>query len=299
MKDAVQYAVITPVRDEAHYIDRTIDSMVRQTVPPMTWIIVDDGSTDGTGAMLDALAARSEQVQVIHNLDRGYRAAGSGVVEAFDLGYRSLGAAPWQFIVKLDGDLSFDPDYFERCFQAFAADARLGIAGGTVCRWSAGELVVDSTGDPAFHVRGATKIYRRECWEQIAPLLKAPGWDTVDEVKANLHGWTTRTLEDVPLVQHKPTGSADGAWKDAFKNGRADYASGYHPAFMLAKCMRRALRKRSLVGSAALLAGFCSGYLRKAPRVDDPRAIRYLRQQQLRRLLFRPSIYDPAARLSA
>jgi hypothetical protein len=146
-------------------------------------------------------------------------------------------------------------------------------------------------GDPPFHVRGATKIYRRACWEAISPLASATGWDTIDEVKANFHGWTTRTFEGEMLIQHKPTGGADGAWRNAFKNGRANYISGYHPAYMIAKCLRRSVDRPVLLGSVALASGYTSACLKRVPRAADPQIVRYLRQQQLRRLLNRPSIY--------
>jgi hypothetical protein len=150
---------------------------------------------------------------------------------------------------------------------------------------------VEFAGDPPFHVRGATKIYRRACWEQISPLIKAPGWDTLDEVRANYFGWTTRTFTELPAVQHKATGSADGSWRNAFKNGRANYITGYHPAFMLAKCTKRMLRRPFVVEAAGLFAGFMSGYLKRLPRLADAETIRYLRNQQVRRLLMRTSIY--------
>ena len=287
-----RYVVVTPVRDEARYVAETVASMACQTVTPTEWMVVDDGSTDGTAEILDRCANQIDWMRVIHRPDRGRRASGGGVVEAFNAGLAALSSPHWDFIVKLDGDLSFEPDYFRRCFFKFREDPELGVGGGTVCRLEAGEPRVDSTGDPPFHVRGATKIYRRECWDVIAPLTQAPGWDTIDEVTANFHGWTTRTFKDILLIQHKPTGRADGMWKNAFKNGRANYITGYHPAFMLAKTMRRAFRSRPFfVESTALLAGFCSGYIKRVPQMSDEAVIRYLRQQQVRRMLLRPSIY--------
>src|SRR5690606_28465058 len=151
---------------------------------------------------------RASWITVVHRPDRGYRAAGGGVVEAFYAGYARAREEQWDFIVKLDGDLSFAPDYFERCFENFAADAQLGIGGGTVCRLDRGRSRIAAIGDPPFHVRGATKIYRRSCWDRIKPLVMAPGWDTIDEVKANLYGWRTRTFPDIELLQHKRTGAA-------------------------------------------------------------------------------------------
>lgn len=287
----IKYIIITPVRDEVRYIDETIASVTRQTVLPLQWILVDDGSTDGTSEILDNHAAQTSWIKVIRRDDRGCRVAGGGVIEAFYAGYSALSDQNWDFIVKLDGDLSFPPDYFEQCFKIFETEQTLGIGGGTICQLENGQLRVDSVGDPLFHVRGATKIYRRACWEKISPLIKAPGWDTIDEVKANLHGWTTRTFTDLKLLQHKPTGGADGSWRNWFKNGRANYITGYHPLFMLLKCVKRALHKPILIESMALLAGFCSGYLLRIPQVPDEEAIRYLRRQQIRRLLLQDSIY--------
>jgi glycosyltransferase involved in cell wall biosynthesis len=288
----LKYIIITPVRDEVQYIGETIASVTGQTILPFQWIIVDDGSTDGTSEILDKYEAQASWIKVVHRKDRGCRVAGGGVIEAFYDGFSVLSEQSWEFIVKLDGDLSFAPDYFEQCFKIFGDENNLGIGGGTICQMETGQLKVDSMGDPLFHVRGATKIYRRACWEKISPLIQAPGWDTIDEVKANLHGWTTRTFSDLKLLQHKPTGGADGNWRNWFKNGRANYITGYHPVFMLLKCVKRALHKPILLESVALLAGFCSGYILKIPQVPDNQAIRYIRQQQIRRLLLQPSIYN-------
>ena len=285
------YVIITPVRDEALYIQKTIASVLAQTILPAQWVIVDDGSTDGTGEILGRYAAQHAWIKDIHRANRGHRASGGGVIEAFYDGYAALGDTGWEFIVKLDGDLSFPPDYFERCLARFAAEPRLGIGGGMVCFDDQGQLREESVGDPPFHVRGATKIYRRGCWDQIGPLVRAPGWDTIDEVKANMLGWTTRTFRDIPLVQHKSTGLADGSWRNWFKNGRANYITGYHPVFMLAKCFKRAFRPPLFIQALVLWAGFSSGYFMQIPQVKDRDTVRYLRQQQIRRMLLRPSIY--------
>jgi len=285
------YVVITPVRDEADHINKTIDSMARQTVPPRKWIIVNDGSTDRTPQIIDSASREYPWIHVIHRSNRGFRKSGGGVVEAFYEGYSAIGPLSWTFLVKLDGDMSFDNDYFEECFERFAHDPRLGIGGGTILTLEHGQLKNDSPSDPPFHVRGATKIYRRKCWEQISPLVVAPGWDTIDEVRANMHGWGTRTFPDIELIQHKATGYADGSWRNWYKNGLANYIAGYHPLFMLAKCFKRALKKPFFVASTALWMGFCVGYVKQVPRVADKETIRYLRGQQVRRLLLRPSIY--------
>lgn len=291
MNKPIRYIIITPVRDESQYIKATINSVVHQTILPSQWIIVDDGSTDGTSELLDELTLATSWIKTIHRNNRGFRAAGGGVMQAFYVGYSVLNDQNWDYIVKLDGDLSFALDYFEQCFKIFDSEPTLGIGGGTVCQLDNGQIKVDSVGDPPFHVRGATKIYRRACWEQIHPLIEAPGWDTIDEVKANMLGWQTKTFPLLNLIQHKPTGGADGNWRNCFKNGLGAYITGYHPLFLLAKCAKRATNKPILLESLALLAGFCSGYLKRIPQIPDADVISFLRQQQLRRLLLRPSIY--------
>lgn len=284
--------IVTPVRDEERHLALTIESVVAQTARPAEWVIVNDGSSDGTAKIADQAAATYEWIQVVHRADRGFRKAGEGVVAAFSDGLSKLRIKQWEYLVKLDGDLSFDPDYFASCLSYFAKHPRLGIAGGTVCKQQlSGGFLPEFPHDPAFHVRGATKIYRRPCWDDIGGLVAAAGWDTLDEVKANMLGWRTLTLPNVRLVQHRPTGGAAGTWRNYFKNGQGSYLLGYHPAFMGAKCIRRCFHRPFLVVGLALFAGFASGYLKRLSRVGEANVIRYLRRQQLRRLCFRSSIW--------
>ena len=324
------YIIITPVRNEGPHFHQTIDSILSQTIRPKAWVIVDDGSTDITPQLVDAAAAQHPWICAVHRTDRGFRNQGGGVIEAFYDGYAKLSAlyqlatpglhhsttpslqdpatpgphyssAPvlhhpipaWDFLVKLDGDLSFAADYFEQCFKRFAADPQLGIGGGRVyCRVN-GATIEDSPGDPSFHVRGATKIYRRATWDAIGGLVRAPGWDTLDEVKANMLGWKTYSFHDLRLIQLKPTGAADGSWKNWVKNGRANYITGYHPLFMLLKCFKRVFQKPYGLAGLGLLSGFSAGYLGRLPQVPDPDLIRYLRRQQMNRLLGRDSLWTP------
>jgi poly-beta-1,6-N-acetyl-D-glucosamine synthase len=287
----ISYVIVSPVRNEAEYIERTINSVLSQTVRPAQWIIVDDGSTDRTDGMIEEAATQHPWIKAVHRKDRGVRRAGGGVIEAFYTGYKLLEDERWQYLVKLDGDVTFEPDYFERCFARFAEEPRLGIAGGLICNLVNGVLCAESKVDPAFHVRGATKIYRRECWEGIGGLVQAVGWDTVDELKANMLGWSTRTFRDIKIVHHRIAGAAYGTWQNWVKNGRANYAVGYHPVFMLLKCISRVFERPYGIAALGLWTGFCSGYFKRIWRVDDPALIRYFRQQQLRRLLRQPSLW--------
>jgi poly-beta-1,6-N-acetyl-D-glucosamine synthase len=277
-----RYVVVTPVRDEEKYLAATIEAVTSQTVQPAEWVIVNDGSTDRTGEIIDAYSARFPWIRAVHRPNRGFRKAGGGVVEAFYDGYRALQSNDWEFVVKLDGDLTFSPTYFERCFQHFDGDPELGIGGGEIYHQINGQLTLEV--NPKFHVRGATKIYRRACWKAIGGLITATGWDTVDEVKANMLGWRTMAFQDLPLLHHRLTGMANGMVRDRVKHGVACYVSGYHPFFVAASCSRRLVQKPYVVGSIAMAYGFLKGYLTRAPQVRDSRLIRYIRKQQLRRL---------------
>jgi len=266
--------------------------MAAQTVRPSRWIIVNDGSSDATGSIIDAASRNHPWIKPVHRGDRGFRQQGGGVVEAFMDGLRSSPVLKCDFLVKFDADLSFTPDYFTRCFAKFAEDPTLGIGGGLISFESNGALVCESPKDPAFHVRGATKIYRHTCWDAIGGLIPAPGWDTIDELKANMLGWSTRSFPDVPLCHHRHTGTVDGTWKNLVKFGLANYVTAYHPLFMAAKCTQRMLRPPYLVGAVALAYGFGKGYVSRRTRIVDKALISYIRRQQMNRLFHRPSIWD-------
>jgi poly-beta-1,6-N-acetyl-D-glucosamine synthase len=282
MAENVKYVIVTPVRDEQEFIESTIACVASQTIPPTEWIIVNDGSTDRTGDIVNQYAARLPWLRVVHRKNRGFRKSGGGVIEAFYDGFRTIQSDEWNFLVKLDGDLTFSPDYFEKCFHRFQQEPRLGIGGGAIYHALGSELKLEK--NPRFHVRGATKIYKRACWEAIGGLEVAPGWDTIDEVKANMLGWKTYTFPEFELIHHRLTGSAEGHVRDLVKHGMACYVSGYHPLFVAASCLYRLPRKPYVVGSGAILFGFLKGYLRRMPKLNEAAVVSYLRQQQLRRL---------------
>jgi len=284
-----KYVIISPVRDEEKYIEQTIQSVLHQTILPVEWIIVNDGSSDRTAKIIEKHAAQQHWITPVHRKNRGARKSGSGVMEAFYDGYTAMGSRSWDFLVKLDGDLSFASDYFARCLERFALNPRLGVGGGVIAYEEEGSLKYETAHN--FHVRGATKIYRRGCWEAIHGLIRETGWDTVDEVKANMLGWESRTFEDIPIIQHRKTGAADGWWRDNFKNGRGDYICGYHPLFMFLKCVKRFFQVPYAIGSLGLASGYVGAYLQRLPRVEDDQVIRYLRKQQINRLIAAKSIW--------
>jgi glycosyltransferase involved in cell wall biosynthesis len=277
-----RYVVVTPIRDEEKFIEATVASVQSQTVRPVEWVIVDDGSSDRTGEIVDRCAAQFPWIRIVHRANRGFRKSGGGVVEAFYDGYHAIQSKTWDFIVKLDGDLTLSPNYFEKCFEHFEQDPKLGIGGGDIYHDIGGEQKLEAT--PKFHVRGATKIYKRACWEAIGGLWRAPGWDTIDEVKANMLGWKTYSFDELRLVHHRFTGTAESLWRDKIKRGVACYVTGYHPIFVAASCVSNLIRRPYISGSAAIAYGFMKSYWIRMPRVNDKQFIKYVRTQQLRRL---------------
>jgi glycosyltransferase involved in cell wall biosynthesis len=285
----ISYVVVTPVRDEETYLPLTIASMIRQTIRPREWIIVDDGSKDRTGQIIAEAAAQHPWIRGVCRDDRGYRKWGAGIIEAFYAGFHSLTCQNWDFMSKLDGDLSFEPDYFESCFRKFEEDSTIGVGGGVLYHQENGKRVLEK--NPIFHVRGGVKIYRRACWDALGGLWIGPGSDTVDEVKANMLGWTSKSFTDIHMTHHRFTGASWGRWGGLVKDGKIDYVTGYHPLFVSAKWMVRLARRPFLLGSAALAYGYFSALLRHMPRVDDPELIAYLRRQQFARLFGGPTIW--------
>jgi poly-beta-1,6-N-acetyl-D-glucosamine synthase len=289
MEATTRYVIVTPARDEEQHILATLEAVVRQSLLPQRWIIVDDGSSDRTAAIAERYAEQHAWIEIVRRPDRGARKNGGGVMEAFYEGFRRLQAFQWDFLVKLDADVSFPPEYFERCFQEFAREPSLGIGGGTL--YNVTKAGVQLEPQPQFHVRGATKIYRGACWDQIEGVWPGPGWDTIDEVKANMIGWTTRSFASIQAYHHRPTGAAEGRWRDCLKNGRGSYAAGYHPLYLVVRSIARIRVKPYVLGTVAMLYGFIAAYLQGVPRITDRRLIRYIRTQQMNRLLGRPTTW--------
>jgi glycosyltransferase involved in cell wall biosynthesis len=277
-----KYVVITPVRDEEAHLPLCIECMAHQDILPREWVIVNDGSKDRTSEIIDEAARDYPWIRAVHRKDRGFRKWGGGIIEAFYDGFNSLSCRDWEFMSKLDGDLTFEPGYFAGTFQKFREQPKIGIGGGTLYHFEKGKKVVES--GPSFHVRGGAKIFRRACWEAIGGLWVGPGSDTVDEVKANMLGWTTMSFPDLEMHHHRPTGASWGRWGGLVKDGKIDYVYGSHPVFLLAKAAARLVRRPYVVGSIALIYGYTAAHFQKLPRVDDPELIRYLRRQQLARI---------------
>jgi glycosyltransferase involved in cell wall biosynthesis len=285
MSNAVAYVVITPTRDEAANLPLLAEAIERQTVLPRRWVIVDNGSTDGTAELARNLASKHSWVDVLALPGEEIAVRGRPIVRALHLGIASLAAAPApDFVVNVDADVSFSADYFERLLREFEANLALGIASGSAYeerngRWSRRHVTGSS-------VWGATRAYRWTCLHDVLPFEERLGWDGVDTLKANARGWTTRTFLDIPFFHHRKEGTRDRSlWHMHAEQGRAAYYIGYRPYYLVLRALYHTCRETAAL---AMIYGYSRGVLGRAARLPDGRAVAYLRaQQSLRNLPLR------------
>jgi biofilm PGA synthesis N-glycosyltransferase PgaC len=280
------YAIVSPVRNEAQYIRETLESVVNQSEPPNVWIIADDGSTDDTASIVGEFSDRADNIRLLSILDNSSGASDDRLewaaeARAFNTGLREVDLSAVNYIVKLDGDLRFGEDYFARLLDEFEHDQSLGIAGGHCYEIRDGRRVLEWV--PESHVRGATKMYRIACFSEIGGIEPVYGWDTLDEIKAQMAGWRTRSFH-LSLDHLKPTGSVGGLLRGRARMGRGAFLLGYHPVFVLVRSFRMSLARPYIVCGIAFLCGYLMALARGLPRVADGNTIKYIRQQQMRRL---------------
>ena len=274
------YALITPARDEAENLRRLAECLAAQTVAPAIWVVVDNGSEQETHQVLDQLAADLPWFRWVASPPTERPLPGGPIVKAFHRGLDELPAGV-DVVVKLDADISFDPDHFERLLTAFEDDPRLGIAGSTCLELEDGAWQpIHVTGD---HVRGAVRAYRRPCLDAVLPLPECVGWDGVDELKAQVLGWRTGLVPGVSFRHHRKLGARDagkhGRW---FAQGRGAHFMGYRPLYLLLRVAHHARRDRGAVG---MLWGYASAVVRREPVYDDRLVREHLRSQQSLRSL--------------
>jgi glycosyltransferase involved in cell wall biosynthesis len=275
------YAVITPTRDEVENLPRLASCLTSQTKRPRSWIIVDNGSSDGTLALAQRIAAEHDWVQALSLPGASTADRGAPVVRSLQAGIQVLASNPTEFVVNVDADISMDDDYFERLFERFAADATLGIASGSAFELDRGEWrqrhVTGTT------VWGASRAYRWECLQEILPLEERVGWDGLDEFRANARGWQTTAFEDLPFRHHRREGERDGTpWAARRNQGNAAHYLGYRAWYLVLRALWQARREPAAL---AMVWGYALAAARREPRSQDRLGRAYLRRQQSLRLL--------------
>jgi len=277
------YVLITPARNEDKYIEKTLRSVISQTILPLRWVIVSDGSTDLTDSIVAGYAEKwgfIELLRVAGDQQRNFGSKG----RAFLRGYERLTGLRYEFIGNLDADISFEPDYFEKLLAEFKQDKGLGIGGGFLHEEKNGRFIPRAI-NVIKSVPNAVQLFRRSCYEQIGGFipLKYGGEDWYADVMARSFGWRVETFPHIPVCHLKQTYAAEGALKPAIRLGRMDYSFGSHPIFETLKCFSL-LCKTKKISCACRLGSFMLSYFRREERPVPESFVRYIREEQLEKI---------------
>jgi glycosyltransferase involved in cell wall biosynthesis len=278
-----RYLLVSPCRDEAEFLRRTLDSVAAQTVAPTLWVVVDDGSTDATPRILEEYAARLPYLRVVRRTDRGRRSVGPGVVEAFYQGLEGVDLDAFDYLCKLDMDLDLPPRYFERLMERMEAEPRLGTCSGKPWfhRPGSGALAPEVCGDEMSV--GMTKFYRVACFREIGGFVREVMWDGIDCHQARMLGWIAESVDEADLrfLHLRPMGSSQkGIWTGRVRAGFGQYFMGTSPLYYLAVAAYRLPRHPVLYGSAGMLWGYASSAWKRLPRYEAPGFRDFLRRYQ-------------------
>ncbi len=294
---ATAYVLITPARNEAAFIELTLKSMAAQSIKPLRWVIVSDGSTDGTDEIVSKYTREHSWIELVRMPERKERHF-AGKVQAFNAGYERVKGLEYEFIGSLDGDMSFDESYFEFLLSKFSLNSRLGLAGTP---FKEGNVSYDYRFVSIEHVSGACQLFRRECFEEIGGYVpvKGGGIDLIAVLTARMKGWETRTFPEKTSFHHRNMGSAKhGLLATKFKDGEKDYVLGGHPAWEIFRWIYQMSKRPYIFGGCALFAGYLSAMLRRARRSVSPELMAFRRREQIARLkgFFwrRPRMAQPA-----
>ncbi|MCR9101806.1 MAG: glycosyltransferase family 2 protein [bacterium] len=286
----MKYVIVMPAYNEEGFIGRAIESIAAQTLIPQRLVIVNDGSTDRTREIVEGYQETYPWIQLVNNDKKEQRAAGSKVVRAFYLGYQQIQDA-YDFLVKLDADLTLPNHYFERMAAMFQADPRLGIAGGTIAIEENGEWVYENFSD-VDHVKGAFKSYRRACFEQIGGLRASIGWDTADELLARFHGWGIQVDPELQVRHYRVLGAETGSVKIRVKVGNGMYRLRYGFFITLISAIKAGyLNKPYGITGLAVLWGWAQSFLNRDDFIvtaEEGRFIRQFRKDRMRAKLGSP-----------
>jgi len=288
MNASRRYCLITPCRDEAQYARRTLESVAAQSEPPALWIIVDDGSTDQTPAILAEYAEKFPYIRILRRENRGFRKLGGGVIDAFYHGYDTIDPAEFDFVCKLDLDLDLPKKYFETLMDRMDAEPRIGTASGKpyFIDPESKRKVMETCGDE--NSVGMVKFYRTACFVEIGGFVRELMWDGIDCHRCRMKGWIAVSWDDPEInFEHlRPMGTSHkNWWTGRVRHGIGQYFMGTGVSYMLASASYRLLRPPVAVGSIAILWGYFKSMLQRKPRYGDREFRRFLSAYQWSSLL--------------
>jgi glycosyltransferase involved in cell wall biosynthesis len=278
------YVLITPARDEAAFIEQTIKSVVAQTILPAKWVIVSDGSTDGTDEIVLRYAADNPWMELVRMPKRRERHF-AGKVHAFNAGYAIVKHVDYEVIGNLDADTSFDKEYFSYLLRKLSEDRTLGLV-GTPFREGPNPFY-DYRFVNIEHVSGQCQLFRRECFEEIGGYLPVKGGciDHIAVVSARMKGWKTRTFTDKVYLHHRVMGTAQqGPLLARFRDGRKDYSMGNHPVWESFRVIYQMTKRPFVIGGLMLLSGYLASSLQRVERPVSAEFVKFHRREQMSRL---------------
>lgn len=276
-----RYLLVTPCRNEAAYLQTTIDAVAAQTVPPTRWIVIDDGSTDDTPEILARAGESMPYLEVVRREDRGRRSVGPGVIDAFYAGYERIDPGDFDYVCKFDADLDLPRRYFETVMERMEATPRIGTCSGKPYFRSGDEMVSEACGDEMSV--GMIKFYRRSCFEQIGGFVREVMWDGIDCHRCRMLGWIACSWDDPELrFEHlRPMGSSQvGILTGRRRHGFGQYFMGTGLGYMAASALFRCTRPPLVLGGMSMLYGYLESMARRRPRYDDPAFRAFLRAYQ-------------------
>ena len=278
------YALVTPARNEAAFIEKTIASVVAQTVLPVKWVIVSDGSTDGTDEIVKKYTSKYSWIELVTLSPRAERNF-AGKVTAFNAGQTRLAHLDYDVIGNLDADVSFDEEYFSFLLGKLAEDPKLGLVGTPY------HDPLNEPYDYRFvsieHVTGPCQLFRRECFEAIGGYMPVKGGaiDRIADIAARMKGWKTRTFSDKVYLHHRPTGTAQQGWlKSKFRDGGKDYSVGTSPIWELCRTVYQMTKKPFVVGGLMTGVGYVWSFVRGVERPVSREMVDFCRSEQMHRL---------------
>ena len=278
-----RYVLVTPARNEAQFIGLTLESMVAQTLLPERWVIVSDGSTDGTDEIVASFQRKHPWIRLIR-MAEGRDRTFAAKVHCFNAGLAQLDDVPFDVIGNLDADISFGSDYFAFLMQKFADNPRLGVTGTPFVE---GSTHYDYRFTNIEHVSGACQLFRRDCFAQIGGYVpvKGGGIDWMAVTTARMKGWQTRTFTERTCLHHRPMGSGSTSrLRGIFRHGQKDYFLGGHPLWQVIRCGYQVTRRPYVIGGLWLLAGYFWAGFRRTPRPVSAELMQFHRTEQMLRL---------------
>lgn len=280
------YVIVTPARNEAQFIELTIKSMLAQTVRPLKWVIVSDGSTDGTDELVRQYAADHSWIELVRMPERRERHF-AGKVHAFNAGYARMAGLPFDVIVSLDADISFEEDLFSFLLQQLVEDSELGLIGGRLVDALSGRDYYDYQSMGSEHVSGACQIFRRSCFEAIGGYrpMKAGGIDLVALLSARAKGWRTRTFAERACRHHRAMNAAQmNKFRERLHRGHLDYLLGNHPAWEIFRSLYQMKNRPYVIGGIIIFLGYLWNFSRRVERTIPEELMSFRRKDQMQRL---------------